>query len=299
MKKLLLITTGLVLSALPPVAMAAQQDAAQQLAQERRDWDRDDRGRNDRDRNGRDRDRDWDRNDRDRDEWRRWNRGDRVPERWRGRDRRISDYRRYNLRPPPRGHAWMRYDDRFVLVANRNGMIAEIVLVGGGAGPGPRPDRDAAWRARYQRSYSLNDDSFYRECRDKPDPAGMMIGAAIGGLLGNAAAGRNNRTAPTVAGVIAGGALGAALTNKVECEDRSYMYKTYSDGFNSGRPGSRHTWSNPRNNHRGEMEVIDYYEDEDNFRCAVYSNTVYVGGRREEARGRACQQPDGSWYIID
>lgn len=51
--------------------------------------------------------------------------------------------------------------------------------------------------------------------------------------------------------------------------------------------------------HRGEMDVIDYYEYEDNFRCAVYSNTVYVGGRREEARGRACQQPDGSRYIID
>ncbi len=287
-KNAVLAATALSFLAAP--TFAYDQNAPQQVAQYR------------------DRDRDWDRDDPGR-----WKRGDRVPERYRRGDYYVSDYKRYKLRNPPRNHRWVRVDDRFVLMANKNGMIIEIVMANDGPrnGGGPRYDwrnppppppgrsRDDVWRARYSKSYDLQDDRFYQECRNKPDPAGALVGALAGGLLGNAVAGRGSKTEGAIVGVIAGGAIGMALTSKVECEDRSYMYKTYSDGFNAGRPGAKYNWENPRTRNRGEMEVIDYYEDEDNFRCAVYSNNVIINGRREEARGRACQQPDGSWAIID
>ena len=48
-----------------------------------------------------------------------------------------------------------------------------------------------------------------------------------------------------------------------------------------------------------EMRVIDYYNDEDRFRCAVFSQTVYIGNRPEEAPGRASQQADATCAIID
>jgi hypothetical protein len=51
--------------------------------------------------------------------------------------------------------------------------------------------------------------------------------------------------------VIVGGALGAAMTRNLNCEDRSYAYKTYYDGFNSGRPNSTYQWRNPNNGHYG------------------------------------------------
>ena len=148
----------------------------------------------------------------------------------------------------------------------------------------------------YSQAYAYTDDPAYTECRNKPDPAGVLAGALLGGLLGNAA---SHGGGGAFAGVIAGGTIGAALTGSLGCEDRSYAYKSYSDGFNSGRHDAHFRWKNPNNNHRGDMHVIDYYTDEDGFRCAVYSNVVYVNRRPREAHGRACQQPNGAWAIID
>jgi surface antigen len=170
-------------------------------------------------------------------------------------------------------------------------------------GPPPRiydrDDQEARWRYRYHRTYSYNDDSYYRECQTKPDAAGLVIGAVLGGLLGNAAGGRNDSGMATVAGVIAGGAIAASLTSKLDCDDRAYAYRTYTDGFNSGREGARYEWRNPRSDRRGEFIVNDYYDDPDGFRCATYTQKIYIGGRPQEGTGRACRQPDGAWAMID
>ena len=166
------------------------------------------------------------------------------------------------------------------------------------AGPNS-DDRSGRWRQRYSQTYSYNDDVYYRECRNSPDPAGVIAGALIGGLIGNAAGRGGGRTGSTIAGVVIGGAVGAALTSNLDCEDRSYAYKTYYDGFNSGRSGSQYEWRNPHNDHRGEFRVGDYYDDPDGFRCANFTQTVYIDGRPQEARGRACRQPDGSWAVVN
>ncbi len=157
-------------------------------------------------------------------------------------------------------------------------------------------DRDDRWRRRYARAYTYNDDVFYRECRNTVDPAGILAGAFIGGLFGNLAS-RGNGGA-TVAGIILGGATGAALTRNLDCEDRSYAYKTYYDGFNSGRPNSTYVWRNPRNGHYGDFRVGDYYDDPDGFRCSTFTQRTYVNRRPQTASGRACQQPDGSWSVV-
>jgi surface antigen len=98
--------------------------------------------------------------------------------------------------------------------------------------------------------------------------------------------------------VTVGGAFGATLTRNLDCEDRSYAYKTYYDGFNSGRPGSRYQWNNPRSGHRGEFLVGSYYNDPYGFGCANFTQTIYIQGRPQAACGRACRQPDGSWAIV-
>jgi len=152
------------------------------------------------------------------------------------------------------------------------------------------------WDDRYPGPYSYNDDAYYRNCRNQSDPAGVIGGALIGGLLGNALSSRGNRAGPTVAGVVLGGIAGAALTNRMTCEDQSYAYRTYHHGLNQG-PG-RYTWENPETRHRGEFYVDDYYRDEYGNRCAEYSQSVWIEGRPEEARGYACQQPDGTWNFV-
>jgi surface antigen len=155
------------------------------------------------------------------------------------------------------------------------------------------------WRSRYSQAYTYTDDSFYRDCRTSVDPAGVIAGALIGGLLGNALGNGGGRTGATVAGVIVGGTVGAALTRDLTCEDRSYAYKTYYDGFNANRPNATYQWRNPRNGNYGNFRVADYYSDPDGFRCANYTQQIFINGRPQAASGRACQQPDGTWAIVN
>jgi len=118
----------------------------------------------------------------------------------------------------------------------------------------------------------------------------------LGGLLGNSA-GRGNSGA-TIAGIIVGGAVGGSLTRNLSCEDRSYSYKTYYNAFNAGHANQQYEWRNPRNGRRGVINIGSYYNDPDGFRCATFSQMIYIQGRPQQARGRACQQPDGIWAIV-
>lgn len=220
----------------------------------------------------------------------RFSRGDRLPDQYRQNQYHVNDWQLRGLRAPPRGYRWVRNDNNDLFLAlMATGVIAEVV---------PYADRDQQWRRGYNRTYSYNDDVYYQQCRSKPDPAGVLIGGLIGGLLGNAAGGGGNRTGATIAGVILGGAVGAALTQNMDCEDRSYAYKTYYTGFNSGRTG-RYEWRNPQNNHRGEVRVSSYYNDSYGFRCARFTQVTYIQGRSYNANGVACRQPDGSWAAVN
>jgi Ni/Co efflux regulator RcnB/surface antigen len=218
----------------------------------------------------------------------RWSRGDRVPDQYRQDRYHVSDWQQYGLRQPPGGYRWIRDDSNdFYLSLMSTGVITDTVY---------RSDRDDRWRQRYSRNYSYNDDVYYQKCRRSPDPAGVILGGLIGGLLGNSA-GRGDRTGATIAGVIVGGAVGAALTRNMDCEDRSYAYKTYYNGFNAGRPGN-YQWRNPRNDNRGELRIGSYYNDSYGFRCARFSQVTYVQGRAYNGNGVACRQPDGNWAVV-
>jgi Ni/Co efflux regulator RcnB/surface antigen len=218
----------------------------------------------------------------------RWSRGDRVPDQYRRDQYIVNDWQQHGLRQPPRNYHWVRDDNNdFFLALIATGIITETVY---------RDDRNQIWQQHYSRQYTYSDDIYYQECRNAPDPAGVIVGALIGGLLGNAAG--SGRTGATLAGVIVGGAVGAALTSNLDCEDRSYAYKTYYDGFNAGRPNVVYRWQNPRSDHRGEFRVGTYYNDPYGFRCANFTQTIYIQGRPQAATGRACRQPDGTWAIV-
>lgn len=219
----------------------------------------------------------------------RWSRGDRLPPQYRQNQNFAQDWRQRGLRQPPRGYRWYHYgDNNYFLAAIATGLILETVY---------RDDRDQRWNQTYQRTYTYQDDVYYRECRTSSDPAGVLLGALIGGLLGNAAG--DGRGSATAAGVIIGGAMGAAMTKDMDCEDRSYAYRSYYNGFNSGRPGARYSWNNPRTRHRGDIVVGNYYNDRSGFRCTTFNQTVYIQGRARVSRGHACRQPDGTWAVVD
>lgn len=196
----------------------------------------------------------------------------------------------YNAGPPDRyrqgydeGSDRVRYDDRGPDVQSS----------------GDFNDQRQSWRQRYQREYTYQDDNYYRQCRTQVDPAGVIAGALIGGLLGNALGQRGRRGVPTIAGVVVGGALGAALTRNLSCEDQSYAYNTYYNGFNSGRTNVPYQWRNPNSGNYGEVRVNNYFNDPGGFRCANFNQQIFINRRPQAASGRACQQPDGTWAVVN
>jgi surface antigen len=200
----------------------------------------------------------------------------------------VRDWNRYNLTPPPRGYRWLCYQNgNCFLVRTSTGVIRESRW---------RDERDYYWRKRYSRQYTYNDDIYYRECRDRPDPAGVLIGGLIGGLLGQAV-GRDDGPGAAFAGIIIGSIVGGALSRDLDCDDRGYAYRAYYVGLNSGRPGI-YRWRNPRNRHRGEFLVRRYYYDNYGFRCASYRHSIWAD-RYRYGDGRACRQPDGAWAFLD
>ena len=65
-----------------------------------------------------------------------------------------------------------------------------------------RIDRsDYVWRGRDGRYY----------CKRDNGTTGLVIGAAVGGLLGNQVAGRGDKTLGTILGAVGGGLLGRAI----------------------------------------------------------------------------------------
>jgi len=162
------------------------------------------------------------------------------------------------------------------------------------------PPPGGVYSEQYRHDYRADDDPYYDQCRrqrSNNQAGGLIIGAIAGGLLGNAITRGPSRGPGTVLGAIGGGALGAAIGGNLNCEDRDMAYRTYYSGFERGRPG-RYDWRNPRTGAYGYLEVRDYFRDRDGYRCARYTQTIYVGGRPEEASGVACKQPNGAWAFV-
>ncbi len=57
-----------------------------------------------------------------------WSRGDRLYRDYRGSKYYVNDWRRYNLRRPPRGYRWVRVDNDYILVAITTGIIMDIIM---------------------------------------------------------------------------------------------------------------------------------------------------------------------------
>jgi surface antigen len=151
--------------------------------------------------------------------------------------------------------------------------------------------------------YSEDQDPYYRDCvqqRQNNTAGGLIIGALAGGALGNAVSRGPQRGAGTVLGAILGGAVGASVGNKrLDCEDRTTVYRTYYSGFERGRAHARYQWRSPRTDAYGYLEVGDYYRGPVGERCATYTQRIFVQGQPEVAAGHACRQPDGHWVLVD
>lgn len=128
---------------------------------------------------------------------------------------------------------------------------------------------------------------------------GTVTGAALGGLLGAQFGGKhgNDRLLTTGVGVFVGSLIGSEIGRSMDDVDRMRANEANTRAHTAPL-GERITWNNPQRNHYGSVTPTrDGYAQSGAY-CREFYQTVSIGGRSEDAYGQACQQPDGSWRIV-
>lgn len=126
---------------------------------------------------------------------------------------------------------------------------------------------------------------------------GTLGGAAVGGLLGSTVGKGSGRLAATAAGVVLGGWLGNEIGASLDNADRAAMGNATTRAY-TAPVGQQITWNNPQSGNAGTITPVrDGYSNTGAY-CREFQQTITVGGQHQQAYGRACQQPDGSWKIV-
>lgn len=126
---------------------------------------------------------------------------------------------------------------------------------------------------------------------------GTLGGAAVGGLLGSQIGQGSGRLVATGAGVLLGGWLGNEIGASLDRADRAYLSGAENRAY-TAPIGQQITWNNPQSGNSGVIvPVRDGYANNGAY-CREFQQTITVGGQRQQGYGKACQQPDGSWQIV-
>jgi surface antigen len=120
---------------------------------------------------------------------------------------------------------------------------------------------------------------------------GALGGAAIGSAFGGGVGGH-------VAGALIGAGAGALIGNRIgaamDDEDKKRAYEAEMAALESGPSGAPVGWRNPDSGRYGSVVPGPAYVDSGRH-CRAYTETIYIDGRPQTARGTACRNPDGTW----
>jgi surface antigen len=133
-------------------------------------------------------------------------------------------------------------------------------------------------------------------CETKQD-TGTAIGAITGAVIGHQFGKGSGKVAATFAGAIIGGIVGNAIGKDLDDHDKELARQAEFDAWERSTPGKAVRWSNPDNGRRGEIVAEGYYT-RGGSRCRDFVHTVWVDGRRQQMRGTACRDPDGTWRQV-
>jgi surface antigen len=130
------------------------------------------------------------------------------------------------------------------------------------------------------------------------EAGGTVGGAAAGAIIGNVLAGSGNRIAGTVIGAAVGGFLGNRIGAALDDEDKRRAYAAQMQALETGPSGAPVAWRNPDSGRYGNVVPGPAYQA-NGATCRSYSQTIYIDGNPQAARGTACRNPDRSWTVVN
>lgn len=122
-------------------------------------------------------------------------------------------------------------------------------------------------------------------------PGSTLVGAGAGGLLGTAIF--HNQVAGAIGGALIGGVIGDQVGQYMDRRDQEKM----ESAATTVPIGQQASWQNSKGAQYTVTPVKDYHNTSNQY-CREYQTTVTVNGKTQNAYGRACRQPDGSWKIV-
>jgi surface antigen len=126
---------------------------------------------------------------------------------------------------------------------------------------------------------------------------GTVLGAGLGGLIGNQFGHGGGREAATIAGVIGGGLIGYGAGSSYDEQNRYAGEGLYAPAYRGPVYYSASYAPNYVAPPAPPPESIAYYDEDAQTYCREYTQNVDINGGVEERYGTACLQPDGSWRV--
>ena len=124
---------------------------------------------------------------------------------------------------------------------------------------------------------------------------GTLLGALTGGLIGSQfGGGTGEHIAAGLAGAAIGGFIGNRIGASMDDEDKRRAYAAQMQALENGRSGAAVAWKNPDSGRYGSIVPGAAY-DSNGLHCRPYTHTIYIDGRPQVEKGKACRNPDGTW----
>ena len=127
---------------------------------------------------------------------------------------------------------------------------------------------------------------------------GGGTGAVLGGLAGSQIGSGSGRLWATGAGVLLGALAGSEIGSSLDKADQVYAQQANQRAYSSP-VGETIRWNNPDTGNYGTITPTRDGRTNSGQYCREYQQTISVGGKQQSGYGTACQQPDGTWKVMN
>lgn len=127
---------------------------------------------------------------------------------------------------------------------------------------------------------------------------GTLLGGVGGAVAGAQFGSGSGQLVTTAVGTLLGAYLGSEVGSSLDRADQ-LAADSATQRAHAAPIGQAIAWNNPDNGNSGTVTPVrDGTNQQTGAYCREYQTTVTVGGETQDAFGTACQQPDGSWKIV-
>lgn len=134
--------------------------------------------------------------------------------------------------------------------------------------------------------------------RGNKEGLGTLLGAAAGAWAGSSIGKGDGKIVATAMGTMLGAAVGNSIGRSMDELDKMKMREAEERAYNAPI-GEAIVWNNPNTGNSGSVTPVRDGRSTAGSYCREFQTEVTVGGKRQDAHGVACQQPDGSWRIVE